>query len=299
MNLKINPKRMNINVSRLIISRIFILFFTFIVTFPFSSMGQSRLYNAVESDNESRVKRFLKKGDNPNGDGNPRNIPIITAAEKNLYHMVQLLAENNANINIQNHIGFTPLMEATIQRNNRIMSYLLRNDANLEIKANNGATALMVAVNADNIRGARLLLEGNANPNIYDNNGSSPLMKTISLGKNPDMVELLVEFGADVNAKSPDGTPVLMAYPYRDRIAVYKELIAHEADLNITNAEGQTPLIKAVLEGNLEMVKILMEHGANPHVKDNFDASAIDYSITQFNIKQYFDSLPKEESRNQ
>ncbi|MFP4288600.1 MAG: ankyrin repeat domain-containing protein [Bacteroidales bacterium] len=290
---------MNIPVNSTLVNRILILFFIFTITFPMGLMGQSRLYNAVESDNESRVKRFLKKGDNPNGEGNPRNIPLIAAAEKNLYHMVQLLVENKANINIQNHIGFTPLMEATIQRNNRIMTYLIRNDANLEIKANNGATALMVAVNADNIRGARLLLEANANPNISDIEGNTPLMKTINLGKNPDMIALLVEFGADVNAKGLDGTPVLMAYPYRDRIPVYKELIAHEADLNITNAEGQTPLIKAVLEGNLEMVKILMEHGANPHIKDDFDASAIDYSITQFNIKQYFDSLPKEESRNQ
>ncbi|MFW6351923.1 MAG: ankyrin repeat domain-containing protein, partial [Bacteroidota bacterium] len=180
MKLKINHKHMNIPVNSTLVNRILILFFIFTITFPMGLMGQSRLYNAVESDNESRVKRFLKKGDNPNGEGNPRNIPLIAAAEKNLYHMVQLLVENKANINIQNHIGFTPLMEATIQRNNRIMTYLIRNDANLEIKANNGATALMVAVNADNIRGARLLLEANANPNISDIEGNTPLMKTIN-----------------------------------------------------------------------------------------------------------------------
>lgn len=266
-----------------------LLFMTLI--FPEVIFSQSRLYNAVADDHESKVKRYLKRGDNPNGDGNPRYIPLIVAAEKNLYGMVQTLVKNKANINKQNHIGFTPLMEATIQGNNRVMKYLIDNGANLELKANNGATALIIAVNANNTRGAKQLLESGANPNIYDINGVSPLMKTIQNGENPELAKILVEHNADLDAKNEKGIPVLMSYPYRNRIPVYEVLIDKGADLNIRNPEGQTPLIKAVLEGNLQMVKLLMENGADPTLKDDFDASAIDYAMAHFEIKQYFESL--------
>jgi ankyrin repeat protein len=270
-----------------------VFFTTLLLLLPQLTFSQSRLYNTVSSDNESKVKRYLRKGDNPNGDGNPRYIPLISAAEKNLYGMVRILIESKANVNIQNHIGFTPLMEATIQGNNRVMKYLLDNGAQLELRANNGATALMIAVNADNIRGAKLLLENGADPNIYDIDDESPIMKTLKRGDNPEMIDLLADYNADVNAKNKQGTPVIMSYPYRNRIPVFKALISKGADVNIRNSEGKTPLIKAVLEGNLEMVKILIEKGADPTLKDEFDTSALDYAITQFEIKQYFDSLNK------
>lgn len=273
----------NITLFNLIISLIFI--------FPLHLTAQSRLYNAVISDKMSQASRHLKRGDNPNGDGNPQFIPLIGASEVNHYRMVVLLLENKADINIQNHIGFTPLMEATIQRNHRIMNYLINNGANLEIRANNGATALMVAVNSGNTRAARTLLEKGANPNVTDAKGITPLMKALEIGNNIDLVKVLVEFKADKNALDPNGNPVLMVYPYRNRIPAHRELINLEADLEVQNREGQTPIIKAVLEGNLEMVKLLVEKGADRFKKDHSGASAVDYAITQFEIRQFFESL--------
>lgn len=253
--------------------------------------AQSRLYSSVMNDNISQAKRAIKRGENPNGDGNPQQIPLIAAAELNYYHMVVFMVNSNANINIQNHIGFTALMEATIQRNNRIMGFLIGKGAKLEIRANNGATALMVGVTAGNTRGTRLLLESGANPNVYDNNGLTPLMRTMEIGTNIDLVKVLVEFNADVNAKTPDGKPVLMVYPYRNKIPAHLELIKLGADVNIRDNDGKTPLIKAVLEGNLEMVKILLDNGANKHLQDNTGTSAIDYAYAQMEMRQFFESL--------
>jgi ankyrin repeat protein len=254
-------------------------------------LAQSRLYNAVIDDNKSKASRFLTRGDDPNGDGNPQYIPLIGAAEKNLYSMILLLNSHKADLNIQNHIGFTALLEATIQGNNRIMGYLIKEGADLELKANNGATALMVAVNAQNTRGARILLEAGANANTSDAKGITPLMKTMEVGDNVELVNLLVEHGADMNARNPEGKPVLLIYSYRNRIPAHQELIKLGADVNIQDKEGKTPLIKAVMEGNLDMVKILIENGADRFITDNSGTSANDYGYVQMEIRQYFETL--------
>jgi ankyrin repeat protein len=269
--------------------RIFILLT--ILSSATDGISQSRLYNAVVANNASRAKKALERGENPNGDGNPQQIPIIAATELNYYHMVVLLANHNANINIQNHIGFTALMEAAIQRNNRIMQFLIGKGARLETKANNGASALMVAVAAGNNRGARLLLEAGANPNVTDNNGITPLMRALESGDNPEMIKLLADFKTDLNARTPAGKPAIMVYSYRNRIPAHKELIRLGADINIRDNEGKTPLIKAVLEGNLEMVKLLVESGANREIADNTGTTALDYGAALLEIRQYFDSL--------
>lgn len=253
--------------------------------------AQSRLYNAVASDNVSQATRFLKRGDNPNGDGNPNYIPLLGATELNIFRMVQLLVSNRADINIQNHIGFTALMEAALQQNHRIILYLIANGANIELRANNGATALMVAVSEGNVRAARTLLEKGANPNVFDAKGLTPLMRAVAIGDNIDLIRVLVEFKADMNATDPEGNPVFMVNPYRNRVAAHRELLILGANPNIQNSKGETPIIKAVLEGNIEMVRLLVERGADRFKKDNSGASAVDYAITQFEINQYFNSL--------
>ncbi len=268
-----------------------ILLFSLLILISGELISQSRLYNAVMDNNRSRTNRYLSRGDNPNGDGNPQYIPLIGAAEVNHYRIAVILVENNANVNIQNHIGFTPLMEATIQRNRRIMNFLINNGADLELQANNGATALIVAVNANNTREARMLLENGAEPNTTDMNGVTPLMRAMHIGDNIELVNLLVEHEAHMDERNPEGKPVIMIYPYRNRIPAHQELIRLGADVNIQDKEGQTPLIKAVLEGNLEMVKILIENEADPHIKDNTGASALDYALVQMEIREYFDSL--------
>jgi uncharacterized protein len=271
-------------------SIVFFVFLSFLF-FSLETYSQSGLYRAVTGDNISRARRALTRGANPNGDGNPQQIPIIAAAELNYYHMIVLLAENNANINIQNHIGFTPLMEATIQRNNRIMSYLVSRGARLEIKANNGATALMIAVNAANLRGARLLLEAGANPNVFDNSGITPLMRAMEMGDNVDMVKLLVEYNADMEARNPEGAPVLMVYPYRNRFPAHRELINLGANVNIQDYQGRTPLIKAVMEANMDMIRFLISKGADRYMKDHSGTSAVDYGMAQMEIRQFLESL--------
>lgn len=76
-------------------------------------------------------------------------------------------------------------------------------------------------------------------------------------------VALLVENGADVNAKNSDGKPVIffaLVGTHSIDLEVLKFLISKGADVNIRDAQGNTPLFYAF--GNQEAVDILLAAGA-------------------------------------
>jgi len=57
--------------------------------------------------------------------------------------------------------------------------------------------------------------------------------------------------------------------PRGGHLEVVKLLLEHGADPNVKNRDGKTPLHNAASEGHLEVVKLLLERGADPNVKDD------------------------------
>lgn len=131
-----------------------------------------------------------------------------------------LLLERGANANAQTDDGFTPLHYA----NDPVVAALLLNyGADVNRKSNYGVTPLHLAVGGDNYRGpesqnimlAALLLESGANVNAVTqewDGGYTPVMTAVAYGverthaeSTRDVVDLLVEHGADLDAKMPDG----------------------------------------------------------------------------------------------
>jgi len=75
------------------------------------------------------------------------------------------------------------------------------------------------------------------------------------------MAELLLEHGADINARdNEDQTPLHTAAEY-GRVAVVKLLLTHGADVNSKDLRGDTPLQTAVWRLETEVAEIIRQHG--------------------------------------
>ena len=112
-------------------------------------------------------------------------------------------------------------------------------------------TALMIASEYGHTEIVELLLDRGADINGQDNSGDTALIKKSAHGKG-DMAEFLLDIGADPNIKNIKGDTALM------NAARYSNSI-----LNL--AEG-TDYIK--------VVELLLRHGADPNIRNNYGKTA-------------------------
>ncbi len=84
-----------------------------------------------------------------------------------------------------------------------------------------------------------------------------------------DVVNVLLEKGADVNAKTKEGrTALMMAVLERNQMEIAKALLQRGADVNAKDEEGQTALTAAVKRDHAEVAKLLRDCGAETTLID-------------------------------
>lgn len=113
------------------------------------------------------------------------------------------------------------------------------------------------------------LIKRGANVNEPDEDGIVPLTHAINTVGQEAVVRLLIEHGADVNAKHPLGqTPIVAAVVSDDR-TILELLFKHGIDIQTADQYGDTPLHKASAYGELSAVSFLLENGADVNVKNS------------------------------
>lgn len=96
----------------------------------------------------------------------------------------------------------------------------------------------------------------------------SPLLTAIVKG-NVEVAENLVKAGADVMMNNSKGSVPLAAAAYRNQTSVLKILIEKGAEVNhMARIHGDSALRLAVAGGHPEAVRVLLQAGANPSLKD-------------------------------
>lgn len=146
-------------------------------------------------------------------------------------------------------------------------------DINMRV---NGSTPLMVAVSFLGVEEVRQFLDFGADVNAKSPNGSTPL-SIACLDSNKDIIELLLERGADVS-----GNRCLISaceYPDSD---IIKMLLEAGAKIDVVGPLGLTPLIayiKSYREKDVAILQKLID-GSKSVMKSRFsDRSAFDYYI--------------------
>ncbi len=141
---------------------------------------------------------------------------------------------------------------------------LLADSSVLELRDEAGTPLLMYAALYLNAEGLELFLSAGADPNATNRTGASPLLwAATDLAK----VRSLLRHGAKANFASKSGnTPLLVAAQRHGSAPVLRELLAQGADVNASNDEGMNALNAAARVGDLEAVRLLIEHKADINV---------------------------------
>jgi ankyrin repeat protein len=105
-----------------------------------------------------------------------------------------------------------------------------------------------------------------------DRSGFTPLMYAVShYDRNVEVIKLLLDYGADVNASTSDGYTVLHCavdvnfQANENTSEVIHMLVEAGAALEQRQHYGWTPLMKAVVMGTVEEVRVLLSLGADPN----------------------------------
>jgi ankyrin repeat protein len=190
--------------------------------------------------------------------------------EKDTVKIDQLL-QSGVDINQQHSTsGTTVLMIASsYYYYDDMVTFLIKNGANVNLKDSEGKTALLWA-SSNSLPNAEILVANGAKINESANDGMTPFLKAtlgVSSGKVPiEMCELLRSNGANINAElkrqGASGWTALHYAIINGDGELVKYLIKHGANVNKATGEGSTPLYLAKLEDNEAIIRILKNAGA-------------------------------------
>jgi ankyrin repeat protein len=161
--------------------------------------------------------------------------------------------------------GDQRLVEAVKNRNQHAARELIEQRADVNVAQADGATPLAWAAYWNNLELADLLLGAGAKPNLANDYGVTPLALACGKGS-AAMVEKLLQSGADPNQAQQMGVTPLMICARTGNAEAVKSLLARKANVNAKQSRrGQTALMWAASAKHPEVVRLLLEHGADPN----------------------------------
>ena len=227
---------------------------------------------------------------------------LSLAVEANYIPAVLFCLEQGADINSESFEKFdaTPLIRAASLRYTTLMKVLLK-DANIDInkRDNNGSSALHQASLKKSLEEMKILFANtNINPNITNNNGETPLMNAIQVRCPDDIINCLIDHGANMDCLDSEGKSALDHAADKNCVSILKILIdrganisntnllnaidaeskeateyllsTHKYDINYRDEMQRTPLLFAIESQNIDIVKLILN-------TEGVDYSAADY----------------------
>ena len=167
--------------------------------------------------------------------------------------------------------GASPLMLAAYHCHPSAVQELLKDGARTDLVSGNGKSALILAVESGNAEGVRLLLAKKADVGFRGGkNKASPIVIAVGNG-DLEVSQMLVEAGANLRDEDQYGNSLLCiaavgglqegGFP-----DVVKFLLEKKLDPNQGGTGSLTPLMNAVVDHSPQVVRLLLDYGADPKV---------------------------------
>lgn len=219
---------------------------------------ESRLITSIQTNDNATAEKLIASTYDLNFITESDTFPLLEAAVTGNLQLVQVLSGHRADINLQNNKGLTALMAAVYYDHRDIFEYLIFEGADLSLKNHRQYTALHFAVDRGNREYIDILMDRTP-PEAYtaakavsllrpaiDNNdadtvaylldknvpatspsgqGISPLTAA-AVSPNPEIVDLLLEHGADLHAKDENDCTVLWQMGTIDKPLIMEKIFS-------------------------------------------------------------------------
>ena len=242
-----------------------------------SKTGFSALIIASAHGHVGAVDYLIEAGANVDAvHDNKVTALMYAAASGHVDVMKSLIEKGKASVDIKHTNGGTALLEAATGGMDEAMKVLVENGAEIDFTDDDGVTPLMAIAAQGKVDGQTLILDGlkkkksgdelKKHINMLSYSGGSSVMFAAA-GGHVDAAKQLMELGADIKAiaRSQPG--------YAEKLAkMIEEGQVQEEDPHV---DGVTALHVAAQGGHLEMVKTLIEAGADVKHLDDDGRSAL------------------------
>ena len=248
------------------------------------------LHNAA---NLTIIQALLAAGADVNARDTSGNTPLYSIDYRGGVAEAQALLDAGANLNVRNLWGRTPLVTVTEEDPKQIGLFMLMvgAGANLDTRDYYGNTRLHDA----NFTETRLLVEAGANVNALDYLGETKLHKLINYKNNfeDDVIELaqiIIDAGANLEITGPSSVPLLSAaVNYQamngNSTKIIELLIASGANVNSADKDNYTPIMYAARVSDANVVKLLLDAGADVTKKNTAGRTAWDSAQRNSKLK--------------
>ncbi|MDP9083177.1 MAG: quinoprotein dehydrogenase-associated putative ABC transporter substrate-binding protein [Pseudomonadota bacterium] len=221
------------------------------------------LNNAVVANDVDRVSYVLHHGAKANSRDGEGYTPLISAIRAGFVAVATYIVDHGGDANLPDRSGWTPLMWAAWGDNPALVELLIAHGAKLDSTDNDGLTPIGIAAQNVKVKAARALIDSGADVNApIAKGGYTPLM-LVSLSGSNDLVSLLLEHGAKVNAVNPGGVTALMIAAAQNRSTLVDLLLESGADVNARSEDGRTALSIAQANNSDAVVKVLERAAAH------------------------------------
>jgi uncharacterized protein len=278
------------------------------------SAGTTPLMLAVHRPQIENIRLLLDAGAKVDArDNDAQQTSLMVAVRENNADAVRALLEHGAEVNAATRVGKTPARRPPGAGGGSHGLGIVRSgwpDRGYQEATPGAMTPLLYAARDGRTEIARMLISAGAKVNLADANKITPLLMAIT-NNQAELADLVLQNNADVNAADFWGrTPLWAAVEMRDieygrsgehnvdrerLLQLIRSLLDHGANPNARTTEvpptrrflmgigdlswvdftGQTPFLRAALSGDLTVMKLLLEKGADPNISTFAGSTAL------------------------
>ena len=224
--------------------------------------GRTALHVAGAGGHLDMIRLLVEKGADVNARDAEGASPLDDAVWRGSLDTVAILLAHGSHLNeADTQTGATPVNEAAYRGNTALVRYLLQFHPDLEIPDRRGFRPLDNAIRAGKEDAGLLLFDAEPKerqtPQFLGKTMDDAIRKDESL-----MVDALLRHGVSANGVLPSGYTPLDAAAFGGAVKAVGILLNNSADPNLNGPGGTTPLEDAALKGFDSIATLLLDHGA-------------------------------------